>query len=232
VPWQRALALLPLPWMPASTEHLEIEFAGLRIVGHAHEEGGTKVVNLTVQKLPGQNVEVNVIRGGSCPRSAAASSASSAAPAPSVRSASPARSAADEQDSNSRAEVGPGSDTILPAGVAAEARRLRPLGGFSPRARLVRAYEAGRSAGKVLAGERRYPSATPKFAGKVDSSWYIVIPKNASEEPFVTRSWAEAKKKIGTRFGDEVVCHGFPSKSEAEAFAVGAGLSSLPEPSA
>lgn len=210
------------------TEHLNIAFGGLRISGQFHAEGSRKTTHLNIQRdpdAPGSSADCK-----SSTPSKPFSEKESGSQEECQTNAQEEREA--EASPESDDEVSAASNTTLPASVGLLVGKLRgPLGGFSPRGRINRAWKAGLSAAKVLEGSRRRVSPTPPYAGRVDKAAYVAIPKDNGKEPITVASWKALKEWFDNQgiLQDDAVFHGFPTKPEAEAYSRGAGLSSLPK---
>ena len=115
----------------------------------------------------------------------------------------------------------------LPLGFLAHlVGRLRgqPSSGWSPQARIGRAFRAGVIAARRLRGELR-PERSPSLPN-LRNSFYICLRGGLVDTPFWTSSYstyvARTRERASTRFADESVSHAFPSQAESSAFLVGA----------
>ena len=113
----------------------------------------------------------------------------------------------------------------LPLGFLAHlVGRLRgqPSSGWSPQARIGRAFRAGVIAARRLRGELR-PERSPSLPN-LRNSFYICLRGGLVDTPFWTSSYstyvARTRERASTT--DESVSHAFPSQAESSAFLVGA----------
>ena len=106
------------------------------------------------------------------------------------------------------------------------AGRLRSAGGgWSPLARLGRALRAGLIARGRL--EHRTASHPAGADLPLDNRIYVIIRPRPDREPGWTdhyQTYLEEVRGATTRFHGDVISHAFPSRSEAEAYCVGAGV--------
>ena len=104
---------------------------------------------------------------------------------------------------------------------------LHPAGLWSGRARIARALRAGISARRVLAGERDFQHPSPSLGTR--NRVYLVLRCRAHPTGFFTESartfFSLVPHEPDGRLETGAVCHGFPSRSEALAFAAGAQAS-------
>ncbi|OLP88941.1 Sodium channel protein type 10 subunit alpha [Symbiodinium microadriaticum] len=105
------------------------------------------------------------------------------------------------------------------------ARRLGVVGPWSPEARIARAFRAGVSAGLVLRGERAYQESSLTLGTR--NRVYIVLRCPSRPEGFYCENFGTFREHCPqSRFGrldSGIICHGFPSRAEAEAFVFGSG---------
>ena len=115
----------------------------------------------------------------------------------------------------------------LPLGFLAHlVSRLRgqPSSGWTPQARIGRAFRAGVIAARRLQGELR-PERSPSLPN-LRNSFYICLRRGVVESPFWTSSYstyvARTRERSTTNFADEAVSHAFPTQAESSAFLAGA----------
>ena len=105
-------------------------------------------------------------------------------------------------------------------------QRLRgqPSSGWTPQARIGRAFRAGVLAARRLRGEIR-PERSPTLPN-LRNSYYICLRGGIVGAPFWTPSYqtyvARTRERETTRFADESVSHAFPTQAESTAFLAGA----------
>ena len=114
--------------------------------------------------------------------------------------------------------------TEPPKEVLAHAIYLKPGGGLSADQRVARAYHLGRAAARFLRGE----SGKPSNPLNMRNCCYVVLRGPGIESPRFTRDYKTYRLQVGEPFDPTSSSHGFPSKVEAHAFSVGAGLHNLP----
>ncbi len=102
--------------------------------------------------------------------------------------------------------------------------RGQPSSGWTPQARIGRAFRAGVLAGRRLRGEIR--SERSPSLPVLRNSFYICLRGGYVEEPFWTSSYptyvARVREREVDRFADESVSHAFPTQAESTAFLAGA----------
>ena len=218
------------------TEHLNVKFAGLKITGHSFSSGGRKVVNLDIGIL-GEDSAGSAPSAGEAPPPASPPADGDTENKLEGSGKNSGTDSGHNMASEEYQDFGKNSGTSCEQGVKEEipahvldgARRLRKLGQFSAEQRIRRAFEAGLQAKRVLSGERRCPEPTPKFDTKVNNTVWVVLPEDASEEPYYAEAWAVAKAAMGGSLDNAKACvHAWPSHAEAAAYCVGAGLPGLP----
>ena len=106
------------------------------------------------------------------------------------------------------------------------ARSLRDTGSsWTPRARIARAFRAGLSAGQKLRGEVRYTVGS--LALGLRPCIYVAIRSPAYPAGFWSRSYSSFRRETQNASGSfyqEVISHSFPSRAEADAYVLGAGV--------
>ncbi|CAE7648076.1 unnamed protein product [Symbiodinium sp. CCMP2592] len=103
-------------------------------------------------------------------------------------------------------------------------RGLGVVGSWTQRARIARAYRAGLSAGARLRGERDWIVSSPALS--LRNRIYIVLRCDSQPEGFVTERFSTfelyVRRDRQGRLEPWCICHGFASRSEAEAYLGGA----------
>ena len=106
------------------------------------------------------------------------------------------------------------------------ARGLKAVGDWTAEARIARAYRAGLSAGALFRDEREWLHSSPALGAR--NRYYIVLQCVAVPAGFVTQSFATFQAHVQRdrhgRLEHNCICHGFPSRSETEAYLFGADL--------
>ncbi|CAE7764587.1 Scn10a [Symbiodinium sp. CCMP2592] len=101
-------------------------------------------------------------------------------------------------------------------------RRLSASGAWTPEARIGRAIRAGISAGRVLRGLRDYQDSSLPLGTR--NRVYIVLACPSRPAGFYCENFAVFREHCPQdrqgRLNRSVVCHGFPSRAEAEAFEI------------
>jgi hypothetical protein len=114
--------------------------------------------------------------------------------------------------------------------VRLSARLTTTACGLSGRGRVIRAYEAGRRAGRVLRGDLSRPGTTPN-ASLRETKLYVVLRSDGRSVPVYTLSAARYFDRVrpeGGPWDPLSVSHGFASLCEAEAYVRGAGFTTWP----
>ena len=100
--------------------------------------------------------------------------------------------------------------------------------GWTPEDRVHRAWKAGNWAAAVRAGRAQSPNRTPTI--DLPNKFYVVIRAPGISSPRVYKSSREFFAAVGTLEGSDTICHGFPSKAEAQIYLAGAGFSNVTFP--
>lgn len=100
--------------------------------------------------------------------------------------------------------------------------------GWTPGDRVHRAWKAGNWAAAVRAGRAQSPNRTPTI--DLPNMFYVVIKAPGINSPRVYKSSREFFAAVSTLEGSDAICHGFPSKAEAQIYLAGAGFSNVTFP--
>ena len=86
--------------------------------------------------------------------------------------------------------------------------------------RAQRAWDAGRAAARVFAGELDCVPASPEIS--VKSRWYVILRNPRGSPPAVYRDFSSYKLALGVLLPG-TTCHGFPTEGEARTYCKAAG---------
>ena len=100
--------------------------------------------------------------------------------------------------------------------------------GWTPEDRVLRAWKAGNWAKATVSGRAQSPNRTPTI--DLPNKFYVVIKGPGISSPRVFTSSKDFFAAVGTLEGSDSVCHGFPSKTEAQIYLAGAGFENIPFP--
>ena len=100
--------------------------------------------------------------------------------------------------------------------------------GWTGTERVQRAWTAGNWARAVQSGRAQSPLPTPTI--DLPNKFYVVVRGPSITSPRVFKSYRELFAAVGQLEGTTTICHGFPSKAEAETYLAGAGYFGVPFP--
>ena len=190
----------------------------------ASSNGDDEEVNLALE-FEGLSISV---RGSSSAAVDFVRRISSSSPAPSVISVPPASSfshvssvpsASPVSASETRASI-EASFPDCPVSCLRLASRLQwESSQYSREDRIRRAWKAGNWAGATIRGRVQSPNRTPTI--DLGNRSYVVLRAPGIDSPQIFSTSAQFHRAVGDLAGTDTVCHGFPTKTEAEVYIAG-----------
>ena len=100
--------------------------------------------------------------------------------------------------------------------------------GWTSEERVRRAWTAGNWAAAARSGRVQSPNRTPTI--DLPNKYYVVVQGPNIDSPRVYKTSRELFAAVGALEGSSTICHGFPSKAEAQIYLAGAGYTDVPCP--